>query len=198
MLLAPQSHEAARRSRATHRPPRDCAGAGRRLCSRQSSRHPARRSGQTWSFLMAISRAASGWRRALATAALATLALAPPAAAETVLKAAAALRPQDHRSRVDHGADQHPPRHDGLRHAVRARPQPASQAADGRHLDRERRQAHLDLHAARRPRVARRRARHGRGLHRLAQALVRPRRHGPEAHELRCLAGGQRTPRPSS
>ena len=37
---------------------------------------------------MAISRAASGWRRALATAALATLALAPPAAAETVLKAA--------------------------------------------------------------------------------------------------------------
>ena len=37
---------------------------------------------------MVISRAASGWRRALATAALATLALAPPAAAETVLKAA--------------------------------------------------------------------------------------------------------------
>jgi peptide/nickel transport system substrate-binding protein len=37
---------------------------------------------------MAISRAASGWRRALATAALATLALTPPAAAETVLKAA--------------------------------------------------------------------------------------------------------------
>ena len=35
---------------------------------------------------MAISRAASGWRRALATAALATLALAPPAAAETTLK----------------------------------------------------------------------------------------------------------------
>ena len=41
-------------------------------------------------------------------------------------------------------------------------------------------------------------ARHGRGLRRLAQALDRPRRHGPEAHELRRRAEGDATPRPSS
>ena len=41
--------------------------------------------------------------------------------------------------------------------------------------DDERRQAHLHLHAARRPRLARRRAGHGGGLRRLDQALGRAR-----------------------
>ena len=61
-----------------------------------------------------------------------------------------------------------------------------------------RRQADLDLHAARRARMARRPAGHGRGLHRLAQALGRARRHGPEAHVLRRRASRRRTPRPSA
>ena len=61
----------------------------------------------------------------------------------------------------------------------------------------ERRQADLDVHAARRPRVARRHAGHGRGLRRLDQALGRARRHGPEADVLRggaCGAGRQDLP----
>ena len=45
---------------------------------------------------------------------------------------------------------------------------------------------------ARRARVARRPAGDRRGLHRLAQALERPRRHGPEAHELRRRAEADR------
>ena len=68
----------------------------------------------------------------------------------------------------------------------------AGQAADGRHVDGQRRQAYLDLHAARRARVARRRAGDGRGLRRLAEALERARRHGPEADELRGRAQGLR------
>ena len=47
------------------------------------------------------------------------------------------------------------------------------QAADGRQVRRLGRQAHLDLHAARRPRMARRQAGHLGRLHRLDQALGR-------------------------
>src|SRR5436190_1344114 len=57
-------------------------------------------------------------------------------------------------------------------------------------MDRERRQAHLELHAARRAGMARRSARDVGRLHRLAEALERPRRHGPEAHELRRRSEG--------
>ena len=60
----------------------------------------------------------------------------------------------------------------GLGRAVRPRRQVRCQAADGRDLGRLARQAHLDLHAARQQ-VEQRPAGHGRGLHRLDQALGR-------------------------
>ena len=56
----------------------------------------------------------------------------------------------------------------------------------------ERRQAHLYVHAARRPEMARRRSGHLGGLHRLDQTLGRPRRHGPEADGLDRLLPGRR------
>ena len=61
-----------------------------------------------------------------------------------------------------------------------------------------RRQADLDLHAARRPGMARRQAGDRGGLRRLDQALGRARRDGPEADGLRGGAQGASTPRPSS
>ena len=62
----------------------------------------------------------------------------------------------------------------------------AGEAADGRQAGAEsRRRPHLDLHPARRPRVARRRAGDGGGLRRLAQALVGARFDGPEARARR-------------
>src|SRR4051794_32963878 len=57
--------------------------------------------------------------------------------------------------------------------------------ADGRPPRGLARQADLDLHPARRARLARRQAGDGGGLHRLAQALGRPRHHGTEAAVVR-------------
>ena len=93
-----------------------------------------------------------------------------------------ALRPQDRRSDLDHRLHRPQPRLHDLRHAVRDR-------CEGRRSSRrwstsatvERRQADLHVHAARRPRLARRHAGHGRGLRRLDQALGREGRDGPEA-----------------
>ncbi len=73
----------------------------------------------------------------------------------------------------------------------------ADQAADGRQARGVGRQAHLHLHPARRPRLARRPARHGRGLRRLDQALGRQGLDGPEADDVRRRPRGRRTPRPS-
>ena len=66
------------------------------------------------------------------------------------------------------------------------------QAADGRQVRGLGRQDAVDLHPARRPRMARRHAGHLGGLHRLDQALGRARRDGPEAHGLREGVQGSR------
>ena len=65
-------------------------------------------------------------------------------------------QPELARSDLDHGLHHPQPRLHGVGHAVRARREQQAAAADGRHLDGERRQAHLHLHAARRPQMARR------------------------------------------
>ncbi len=104
----------------------------------------------------------------------------------------AAFRSQDHRSDLDHGADLHPSRQHGLRHAVRPRRKARGQAADGRQVGGLARQAHLDLHPARRAGMARRQAGDGRGLRRLDQALGRQGFDGPEADGRRDRALGAR------
>ena len=109
----------------------------------------------------------------------------------------AAFGSQDRRSDLDHGADLHPSRLHGLRHAVRARRQARGQAADGRQVGGLARQAHLDLHPARRPGMARRQAGDGRGLRRLDQALGRQGFDGPEADGRGRPSSRRPTPRPS-
>ena len=89
------------------------------------------------------------------------------------------FRSQDPRSDLDDRLHRAQPRLHDLRHAVRARRQSRDQAADGRQVDDLRRQAHLDLHPARRARVPRRHAGHRRGRRALAQALGRARCAGP-------------------
>ena len=80
-----------------------------------------------------------------------------------------------------------------VRHAVRARREPAGQAADGRQVGDQPRRPDLDLHAARRARVPRRHAGHGGRRHRLAEALGAARFDGPEARGLRGrMEGGRR------
>ena len=102
-----------------------------------------------------------------------------------------ALGPQDPRSDLDHRLHRPQPRLHGLRHAVRHRREGRDQAADGRQVRGVGRQAHLHLHPARRPALARRPARHGGGLRRLHQALGRQGLHRPEADDLRRRPRGQ-------
>ena len=92
-----------------------------------------------------------------------------------------AFRSEDPRSDLDDGVHRAQPRLHDLRHAVRARRQPRDQAADGRQVDDLRRQAHLDLHPARRAGIPRRHAGHGRGRRALAQALGGARSPGADA-----------------
>ena len=73
----------------------------------------------------------------------------------------------------------------------------AGQAADGRQVGGLARQAHLDLHPARRPGMARRQAGDGRGLRRLDQALGRQGFDGPEADGRGRPSSRRPTPRPS-
>ena len=70
-------------------------------------------------------------------------------------------------------------------------------ARDGRQVGRLARQAHLDLHLARRPAVERRRAGDVGGLHPVDQALGRPRLDGPEDAGFGRRASRRSTPRPS-
>ena len=120
--------------------------------------------------------------RRLAGALVAAAAFAAPAGLRAKhAQGRAAFRSQDRRSGVDHGADLHPSRLHDLRHAVCPRREARGQAADGRQVGGLARQAHLDLHPARRPGMARRQAGDGRGLRRLDQALGRQGFDGPEA-----------------
>ena len=103
------------------------------------------------------------------------------------------FRPQGARSDLDHGLHHPQPRLSGLRHAVCQGRGAAHPAADGRQVRDLARQAHLDLHPARRPGMARRPAGHRGGLRRLAQALGRARCAGPAAHGIgRRDEGGRR------
>ncbi len=95
-----------------------------------------------------------------------------------------AFRREGARSGVERRLHHAQPRLHDLRHAVCDRREAAGQAADGRQLDDQRRRAHLDLQAARWPRMARRHAGHVGGLRGLAQALVGARFDGPEARAV--------------
>ena len=79
--------------------------------------------------------------------------------------------------------------------AVDADLEPQPQMVDK--WDGRRRQAHLDLHPARRPRMARRQAGDRRGLRRLDQALGGQGFDGPEADERGERRSARPTPRPS-
>ena len=103
-----------------------------------------------------------------------------------------AFRRQDRRSDLDHRLHHAQPRLHGLRHALRHGREGRDQAADGRQVRRFCRQAHLYLHAARRPCLARRRAGHSGGLRRLDQALGREGFARPEGDELRRHDDGRR------
>ena len=106
-----------------------------------------------------------------------------------------ALGSQDPRSDLDHRLHRAQPRLHDLRHAVRARRQARAQAADGRQLDGERRQAHLDLHPARRAQWHDGQPVTADDVRPLDQALGRTRRAGPEpARQDRPGADGGRRP----
>ncbi len=90
-------------------------------------------------------------------------------------------RPAQPRSDLDHRVHHAQPRLHGLRRAVRRRREVRGAAADGRQARAVRRQAHLHVHAARRPQVPRRPAGQVGRLHRVDPALGQARRVRAEA-----------------
>ena len=104
-----------------------------------------------------------------------------------------AFRSQGARSDLERRLHRAQSRLHALRHAVRDGRAVPDQAADGRHLEHERRRAHLDLQAARRAGMARRHAGHRRGLRRLAEALGGARFDGPEALAVAAGLQGRRS-----